>query len=176
MGAIEQRLARHGDQPSGRLRVTMPLLCTFFVPVLKRIMQRYPAIELDMDFSDYLVDVIEDAYDVAIRTGKDNDSRLVSKLLGSYQLLIVGSPEYFALAGTPQVSADLQKHVCMHHKSPTIGKLEPWPLVGASASDDHSCGFSTTMSSIQMIFAQCGRQAGILRPRSAYLSISWPST
>ncbi|MEI9983818.1 MAG: hypothetical protein WDN69_11775 [Aliidongia sp.] len=49
-------------------------------------MAAYPEIELDIDFTDLLVDVIEGGYDVVVRTGEAGDSRLMARLLGNYRL------------------------------------------------------------------------------------------
>lgn len=160
MESIEHKFAQQGETPSGKLRVSLPLLCTFFVPVLKQFMQAFPSIELDLDFGDCGVDLIEDGYDIAVHIGRGDDSRLMSKYLGSYRLVIVGAPEYFARAGTPIVPSDLSRHVCMHHKCQTTGRLEPWPLVHTSARDftvPVSAAASTHEPLIQ--FAECG--AGI---------------
>jgi DNA-binding transcriptional LysR family regulator len=80
------------------------------MPALTAFMQRYPAIELDVDFSDRLVDVVEEGFDVVMRTGEPTDSRLMSRPLGSYRLQLVASPAYLASRGTPGVPADLARH------------------------------------------------------------------
>lgn len=98
------------------------------MPALTAFMHRYPGIELDVDFSDRLVDVIEDGFDVVMRTGEPTDSRLMSRPLGSYHLELFASPDYLASYGTPDIPADLTHHACLQHKFPTTGKLEPWPL------------------------------------------------
>lgn len=114
--------------PKGRLRISLPLVGMLVMPALTAFMHRYPAIELDVDFSDHLVDVIEDGFDVVMRTGEPTDSRLMSRSLGTYRLGLFASPDYLASHGTPETPADLTHHACLQHKFPTTGKLEPWPL------------------------------------------------
>jgi DNA-binding transcriptional LysR family regulator len=114
--------------PKGRLRISLPLVGMLVMPALTAFMHRYPAIELDVDFSDHLVDVIEDGFDVVMRTGEPTDSRLMSRSLGTYRLGLFASPDYLASHGTPETPADLTHHPCLQHKFPTTGKLEPWPL------------------------------------------------
>ena len=98
------------------------------MPALTAFMHRYPAIELDVDISDRLVDVIEEGFDVVMRTGEPSDSRLMSRPLGNYRLQLVASPDYLARRGIPEVPADLAQHACLQHKFPSTGKFEPWPL------------------------------------------------
>ena len=114
--------------PKGRLRISLPLVGMLVMPALTAFMHRYPAIELDVDFSDHLVDMIEDGFDVVMRTGEPTDSRLMSRSLGTYRLGLFASPDYLASHGTPETPADLTHHACLQHKFPTTGKLEPWPL------------------------------------------------
>lgn len=126
--AAQLELSETRQAPQGKLRVSMPLVSSLVMPALTAFMHRYPAIELDVDFSDRLVDVIEDGFDAVIRTGEPTDSRLMSRALGTYKLLLVASPGYLAARGTPLVPADLTGHVGLQHKFPSSGKLESWPL------------------------------------------------
>lgn len=126
--AAELELSETQRGPKGRLRISLPLVGMLVMPALTAFMHRYPTIELDVDFSDRLVDVIDEGFDVVMRTGDPTDSRLMSRPLGTYRLGLFASPSYLARHGTPQVPADLAHHACLQHKFPTTGKLEPWPL------------------------------------------------
>lgn len=99
-------------------------------------MRTYPDIELDIDFSDRMVDIIDEGFDVVLRTGEPSDSRLMSKRMGSFQLCVVGSPDYFARHGLPEQPADLVNHACLQHKFPSTGKFEHWPLRREAGSED----------------------------------------
>ena len=126
--AAEQELSHTSAAPRGRLRVSLPLVSSLVLPVLGEFMRAYPDIELDLDFSDRLVDVIEEGFDAVVRTGVLADSRLSARKLGDFQLLLVASPGYLAQHGTPRRPADLARHACMHYRVPHTGKLEVWPL------------------------------------------------
>lgn len=67
--AAEQELLHAATAPSGRLRVSLPLISSLVLPVLGDFMYAYPDIELDLDFTDRLVDVIEEGFDAVVRTG-----------------------------------------------------------------------------------------------------------
>ena len=126
--ATELELSESQQEPRGRLRISLPLVGMLVMPALTVFMRRYPDIELDVDFSDRLVDVIGEGFDVVMRTGEPTDSRLLSRPLGNYRLKLVASPGYLASHGTPQVPSDLAHHACLQHKFPSTGKFEPWPL------------------------------------------------
>jgi DNA-binding transcriptional LysR family regulator len=53
--------------------------------------------------------------------------------LGTYRRRLVAAPAYLAAKGVPLNLDDLKAHACLHHKFPTSGKLEQWPL-----SPDHA--------------------------------------
>ncbi len=129
--AAEQELSERQQLPGGRLRISLPLVGELVMPVLTAFMHRYPTVELEVDFSDRLVDVIEDGFDVVMRTGEPSDSRLMSRPLGNYRLLLVASPDYLNRRGVPARPADLSHHACLHHRFPSTGRLETWTFKSA---------------------------------------------
>lgn len=100
----------------------------FFSPLLAEFSRAHPYIELDVEFSDSLVDVVRDGFGVAIRTGVPTDSRLSSRKLASFRHVIVGSPGYLAENPPPESPGELNGHRLLFYKKPHTGKLESWPL------------------------------------------------
>ncbi|KQW91488.1 LysR family transcriptional regulator [Massilia sp. Root418] len=134
--AAEQELSQSASMPRGRLRVSLPMVSGLVLPLLADFMRAYPAVELDLSFTDRMVDVVEEGYDAVVRTGELLDSRLSSRQLGSFGTVIVGSPAYFAKNGVPQRPADLASHPCLHYRFPNSGKLEVWPLLRKDGEPD----------------------------------------
>lgn len=126
--AAEQELSHSAGAPRGKLRVSLPLVSSLVLPLLADFMREHPAIELDLDFSDRLVDVIEEGFDAVVRTGELSDSRLSVRRLGAFSQLLVASPDYLLRCGTPATPADLAAHACLHYRYPATGKVEVWPL------------------------------------------------
>ena len=82
------------SQPCGKLRVTMPVLfgrrCV--TPTLLALAQKYPALELDISFSDRIADLTEDGYDLAIRTGDlDNKAGVIARRIARQCMIVSGS-------------------------------------------------------------------------------------
>ncbi|TNL08710.1 LysR family transcriptional regulator [Kosakonia cowanii] len=127
--AAEMELSQTHTMPKGKLRVSLPLVSGLVMPAVSAFMRRYPEIELDLDFSDRIVDVIEEGFDAVIRTGEPADSRLMSRQMGTFSLQLVAAPTYLATRGIPKVPADLVHHACLRHKFPSTGRFEPWPLL-----------------------------------------------
>ncbi len=128
LDAAELELSQASGSPRGKLRISLPQLTGLFMPVLDEFMERYPAVELDVDMSERMVDVIEEGFDAVVRTGEQHDSRLVARRLGSYRQVVVASPDYLARHGTPVHPRELAGHVCLLHKFPASGKFEVWPF------------------------------------------------
>ncbi|MBS1166913.1 MAG: Transcriptional regulator, LysR family [Proteobacteria bacterium] len=127
--AAELELAETRGAPGGTLRVSLPIVNAFMVPMLNGFMQAYPNVQLDLDFRDDLVDIIEEGFDAVIRAGNVSDSRLMSRALGEFHLKLVASPDYLSRAGTPRLPDDLSHHACLLHRFATSRKFERWPLV-----------------------------------------------
>jgi len=127
--AAEQEIAQTQGAPRGKLRVSLPLVGMLMMPTLCAFMRHYPEVELDLDFTDRLVDVIDEGFDAVVRAGEVSDSRLMTRTLGTFRFRLVAAPDYLARRGTPQKPSDLERHACLHHRFATSGKLEPWPLM-----------------------------------------------
>jgi DNA-binding transcriptional LysR family regulator len=100
-------------EATGRLRVTMPVLfgrrCV--APVLARLAQQHHKLELELHFSDRVMDVVEDGYDLAIRTGPIGDSAgLMQRRIGALRTAICAAPAYLERHGTPASLDDLLHH------------------------------------------------------------------
>jgi DNA-binding transcriptional LysR family regulator len=129
--AAELELSQTQEAPRGTLRVSLPLSAgMLMMPPLVGFMRAYPEIALDLDFSDRVVDVIEEGFDAVVRFADVGDSRLMSRSLGTYHRRLVAAPAYLANKGVPLSPDDLKAHACLHHKFPTSGKFERWPLWG----------------------------------------------
>jgi DNA-binding transcriptional LysR family regulator len=116
------------SSPKGQLRVSLPLVETLLLPVLGAFMREYPEIRLELDFSDRIVNVIDEGFDVVLRTGESADSRLVTRPLGHYAPLIVAAPAYLSRRGVPLEPDHLLQHACLLHRFPSTGKVDRWLL------------------------------------------------
>lgn len=115
MDALDLEIRNVSQAPRGRLRVTAPL--TFgtleLTPALGRFAARYPDIVLEVSFTDRVVNVVDEGFDMAIRVGRTEDSSLVMRRLCAMRLVVVAAPDYLARKGTPRSLADLADHDCI---------------------------------------------------------------
>lgn len=101
--------------PRGRLRLTAPL--TFgaleLTPVLNDFAARFPDIELDVSFSDRLVNLVDEGFDMAVRVGRPDDSSLFVRKLCDVRIIVVGAPAYLERHGEPATPESLAGHECI---------------------------------------------------------------
>lgn len=156
--AAETELSRTRLIPQGMLRVSLPSMSMIFMPKIAAFKERYPQIELELDFSDRIIDPIEDGFDAVIRTGDHADSGLMTKTMGYFGRVIVGAPAYFAKAGIPETPDDLTAHACLVYRFPTTGKLDHWPLFvnGVSAPVELTKSVITNTLVAQIRLAESG--------------------
>ncbi|WP_398471655.1 LysR family transcriptional regulator [Tardiphaga sp.] len=131
--AAEAELAQTTARPQGRLRVSVPFAGDLLTPLIGAFVDRYPDVELDIDYNDRLVDVIDDGFDAVIRSGEVRDSRLMHVKLGDFASCLVAAPGYLARSGVPRKASDLMKHRLLHHRFYESGKLTDW---GPGIPDD----------------------------------------
>jgi len=111
--AGEAALESGRREAAGRLRVTAPVLfgrrCV--APVLAKFVARHPKLELELSFNDRPVDLIEEGFDLAIRSGGiGNAAGLMTRTVGSERTTVCGSPSYLAKHGRPKRLDDLRHH------------------------------------------------------------------
>jgi DNA-binding transcriptional LysR family regulator len=154
--AAEMELTKTAIVPSGRLRISLPLGGMFLMSIIGDFIDAYPAILLDLDFSDRLVDVIEEGFDVVIRTGASTDSGLMRRSFGRFTGRLVASPGYLASRGTPMIPADLTMHSCLRQRSPGTGKLHDWALKGAPIALPETMSANTIAPLIELALRDGG--------------------
>ncbi|QHE93370.1 LysR family transcriptional regulator [Pandoraea fibrosis] len=109
----ENELSAGSQTPMGRLRVTMPVQIgrQCIAPVLLALARAHPQLRLEMAFSDRRIDLVEEGYDLAVRSGHlDDTPGLKARLLGKQTMVLCASPAYLAERGTPRTPADLDGH------------------------------------------------------------------
>lgn len=116
--------------PRGRLRLTAPL--TFgsleLAPALNAFAGLYPDIELDVSFSDRVVNVVDEGFDLAVRVGRPGDSSLIIRRLCAVRIVVVGAPSYLEQHDAPASPADLGQHACIIDTN--FREPNRWPFKG----------------------------------------------
>lgn len=110
-----QTLARLQEEAAGTVRITAPVSLgdTFFDALQLQFAQAFPQIRIELELSNTYRDLVADGFDLAIRSGEQNDKRLVARPLLSMQELTCASPAYVQAHGAPLTAQQLSQHVCL---------------------------------------------------------------
>ncbi|MDR9982193.1 LysR family transcriptional regulator [Enterobacter hormaechei] len=126
----ESQLETGKHQVNGRLRVAVPVLFgrQCIAPLLIELAQEHPGLELEMSFSDRVVDLVEEGFDMAVRNGALADSSvLVARRLGEHRMVLCAAPDYLLKNGQPQTVDDLRQHTAINYTR--AGRVLPWQLM-----------------------------------------------
>jgi DNA-binding transcriptional LysR family regulator len=132
--AITADLAALGefrDKPAGTVRITAVDTVADLViwPRLAPVLLHYPDIKVEIDTGYRLVDIVEERYDIGVRTGEAIAKDMVSvRLTPDFRRVIVGAPAYLDRQSEPKSPQDLLQHNCITLRLATRGGLFAWPL------------------------------------------------
>lgn len=123
-------------EPRGTLRITAPEAFgrQKVLPVVRDFMRQWPALRVEISFTDRVVDLVEDGFDLAIRLGTVSASAdLISRVVMRTVAKLAASPDYLAVHGVPATPEDLAGHrqlVSGNNKG-----VHVWRLVSADARE-----------------------------------------
>lgn len=108
----ETALSTDRKSIAGMLRLSFPVALgeTWLTRLAIQFHALHPCLSLDVSMTDRVVDLVEDAVDVAVRVGDRLSPAIVARPLGSYSFCLVATPRYLAKHGTPKSFDALTKH------------------------------------------------------------------
>ena len=127
----ERTVSSGADQPRGPLRVNanIPFATHCVIPLVPAFLARYPGVTLDLSLTDFMVDLVGERADVAIRTGALRDSSLKARKLIESRRVVAAAPAYLARHGVPETPDDLARHNCLNFNFRR--SLDEWPFLDA---------------------------------------------
>ncbi|WNL46189.1 LysR family transcriptional regulator [Dyella sp. BiH032] len=112
--AAEDVVRSRASEPSGTVRITAAVPTAQFdlAPHLPRLARMYPRLHLRLDVTDRFVDVVQEGYDIAVRShfAPLPDSGLVQRRVRVDPIVLVAAPAYLAQHGTPATPEALAGH------------------------------------------------------------------
>lgn len=128
---LEDQIRRSKDkkkQPHGRLKINLPDSFGRMVvlPLLPAFLEKYPDIELDLQFDDRIGDLVKEGADVGIGIMINQDSRLIARDFYKLQPVLVASSDYIEQFGEPKTPDELARHNCIAYRSSTTGRKKTW--------------------------------------------------
>jgi LysR family transcriptional regulator for bpeEF and oprC len=128
----EATIAQTQSQPRGRLRMLVPraLGKKIVIPAMKRFLEQYPDIAVDLVLDARSLNLEEEGIDIALRYGRPADSLLVARKLCRVQYLVCASPDYIRGNGEPQTLDDIRRCRCINYIVPGTGRYRHWNFFG----------------------------------------------
>lgn len=114
------QLRSGGAQLRGTVRITASVAFgqTLLSPLLPALHEAHPGLELELLFSDAVLDLLTQRIDIALRLGPPTDSSLVGQPLRAVRYRVVASPAYLRQHGSPREPADLAACACLRFPLP----------------------------------------------------------
>lgn len=116
------------EKPKGKLKISMTVGFgeSIVLPLMPKFMLLYPDIDIKLELTERVVDLVEENIDVAIRSGRLVDSTMIAKHLSLNNFFLCASPQYLANKGTPQSPEELIDHQCIRY---SYSRWQDWYLM-----------------------------------------------
>jgi len=134
--AADESVSLMRSVPRGTLRIGAPVIfgSSCLAPALPGYFAANPEVRVEMTLNNRVLDVLEEGYDVVIRTGTLPDSGLMARSLAPYKLVACASPAYLARRGAPSHPEELASHSCLgFHPGATF---DTWSFESQRSNDD----------------------------------------
>lgn len=152
--------------PHGRVRITAPTgFGSMLANILAPYLATYPDVSLDLDLTDRRVDIVDEGFDIAVRSGRIESSELVARKIFESSRALYASEAYLASRGRPKRLSDLAKHDLIASQATSSGAV--WELY--TKSKRHRIAFKPRLVVNDMTAARTAVMAGIgigLLPRT----------
>ena len=124
-------------RPVGTLRLTASVSFGHMslLPLLPKFRVLYPALKLELLFTDTNLDLVSERVDLAIRLGTSLDTSLVGVKLFNTRYRVCASPAYLAREKPLRVPQDLSHHKCLVFNLPEFRALWLFRDAGGTVSE-----------------------------------------
>lgn len=133
---LSREVAGTQQSPGGPLRISTSLRMGrhHVSPVLSRLKQAYPNLNIWLELVDRRVDLLAEGIDIDIRAGDVQEPHLVAYPLARNARILCASPAYIRQRGEPKTLPELSRHDCLlfRERDQTFGV---WRLQGANGAE-----------------------------------------
>ncbi|WP_454759331.1 LysR family transcriptional regulator [Caulobacter segnis] len=143
---------------SGILRVTAsaPFGRKMVAPMIPAFMRANPDLQVDLQVTDAINDIVASGIDVAIRIAVLRDNSLIARRLDANPRKLYASPAYVAEHGAPKILADLADHQCL-----AITGVSHWTFMVGDKPVQQRVAGRFTASGVETVHMACLGGLGI---------------
>lgn len=115
LGAVDdtRRVAQHAQgEPRGQLRLTCGVEFGLLAvgAWIDEYLVRYPEVSVEAEYTSRVIDLVHEGFDLAVRIGGVQESRLVARRLGQLDYGLFAAPGYLQRQGLPAEPSELREH------------------------------------------------------------------
>lgn len=160
------------SMPQGVLRVTAPVAygAHKLTPVIGDYIAAYPLVQVDLNLSDRVVDLVEEGFDCGIRSGAAVDERLIARPLALARMFAVASPAWVARHGQPKHPSDLEAFPLLSHAA--WGPTHAWRFTRDSRTVRVPVRGPLTTNNSEALLAAAMAGVGVIVQADALLELA----
>lgn len=157
--AAEAAVAQQSREPKGLLKITAGSEFGTMVvdDWIAAFLRAAPKVTVEAEYTNRLVDIIHEGFDVAIRVGALEDSALSARRLGEVSYGLYAAPDYLDRAPALSAVGDLKHHALIMK---TIRGRASWALVNGGNADRITaaprCAVNSTIAAKNLAVAGLG--------------------
>ena len=162
-GQAEDAVTELQGEPQGHLKISSPMSFgrLHVAPLIPKLLQRYPKLQIDLVMDDRKVDLVAGGFDVAIRAGNLPASTLIARKLAPVRQVLCASPDYIDRYDRPGTPAELSGHNCvLYSYSSDAGE---WTLIGESGPETVTVSGSYQVNNSEALLEALREGVGIGR-------------
>ncbi|MFC9557036.1 LysR family transcriptional regulator [Rhodococcus sp. NPDC056960] len=112
---LEESISEAHAELVGRVRIhaTLGLGRAHIAPLVAQFLDKHPRLNIELDLSPLPLNIAGTTFDIGIRVGSLQDSRLTAKRLCRNRRVVCAAPEYLERCGIPLEPKDLEHHNCI---------------------------------------------------------------
>lgn len=146
---------------TGKIRLTAPedLGSQVIAPSIARLTQKHPGLSFELHYTDEIVDLVRDGFDLAVRIGPLRESRLKAKKLGEIHLIAVASETYLKSHPKIRTPQDLEQHDCLSINA--VSESAKWYLKSKKESAQLNVRPRIVSNQMTSLLKMAGAGAGV---------------
>ncbi|MBC2803416.1 LysR family transcriptional regulator [Rhizobium leguminosarum bv. trifolii] len=165
MAAALDALNRYRDTPFGKVRINVPNSIGPFVigRIIGPLLKSNPHLQLEINATDRLVDIVEEGFDAGIRFGERvTEGMIALRIKPRIRLVVVGSPAYFETRPKPATPHELKRHLCIQNMFPSgaryawefekDGQTVSFQPTGPLSLDDHELMMQAALGGVGLAY------------------------
>lgn len=110
---VEASIRQDQAEPVGILRLTVPGSYgrLRILPILHRYLAAWPNIKAEVNFSDRVIDLVEEGYDLSVRIGAvPTDTQLITRVIAHSSTILCAAPSYLETHPAPLTLEEITHH------------------------------------------------------------------